>query len=47
MGAADDLAQCAIRVSYGPGNTDADSDMLIETLRTLRGRTVRQKTEAA
>lgn len=47
MGAAADLAQCAIRISFGPGNCDADSDRLVETLLTLRGRTARQKPEAA
>lgn len=47
MGVAADLAQCAIRISFGAGNSDADSDRLIETLHTLRGRTARQKPEAA
>ncbi|MEX2617699.1 MAG: cysteine desulfurase family protein [Alphaproteobacteria bacterium] len=47
MGVAADMAQCAIRISFGPGNSDADSDRLIDILRSLRGRTARQDPEAA
>jgi cysteine desulfurase len=39
MGVADDLAGSAVRVSFGPGNTDADADRFVAAWTDLRRRT--------
>ncbi len=46
MGVAPALANCAIRVSFGPGNCDDDIARLLDALLALRGRTARRQPAA-
>jgi cysteine desulfurase len=39
MGVPPDLAECGIRISIGPGTTDADIDRLVEAWGALYART--------
>ena len=47
MGVAESLAECAIRVSFGPENTQDDAVRLVAALSALRDRNSRRSSDAA